>query len=241
MEPSSPDPVTSPPVGVLDRGLLLLHQFTMDRNRLHLRDLAELSQLDKATTLRALRSLVQWGFLERHSDGSYSPGPMNLRLAAIYKVTSSLVVRIARPLDAIAEMTGQSAAFFVRSDRNRVCLGRSRKRAAYGYFVEVGTSVPLDHGGSAARVLMAHTAPPADEDALAVHAKGHAISRGERLRHFASISLPVFEMDGVFLGVITIAGPAEGLSDVDLVSHADTAREELHRAGYMTDAPLTRP
>ncbi len=218
----------SPPAGVLDRGLLLLHQFSLTRNRLHLRELADMTGLDKATTLRALKSLVQWGFLERHADGTYSPGPMNLRLAAIFKVTSSLVARIERPLDAVAERTGQSASFFVRSDGNRVCLGRSRKRAAYGYFVDVGTSVPLSHGGSAAKVLAAHTGAPDP----AILRDGYAITRGERLRHFASVSLPVFEMDGTFLGAMTIAGPTEELADPDLLACLGTARQELGRAGF---------
>lgn len=220
-----------PPAGVLDRGLLLLHLFTMDRNRLHLRELAELSRLDKATTLRALKSLVQWGFLEKHADGSYSPGPMNLRLAAIFKATSSLVARIQRPLDVIAERTGHSTSFFIRSDGNRVCLARSRRRADYGYFVDVGTSVPLDHGGSAARVLLAHTSAP-DDAARAILSDGHSITRGERLRHFVSISLPVHELDSAFLGVLTIAGANDELSDGDLLACKTLARDELARASF---------
>ncbi|MBO0131942.1 helix-turn-helix domain-containing protein [Agrobacterium burrii] len=40
--------------GVLDRGLLILSLFNIKRSQMHLREISEISGLDKATTLRAL-------------------------------------------------------------------------------------------------------------------------------------------------------------------------------------------
>lgn len=234
-EPTDP-PVSPPPVGVLDRGLLLLHLFTLERNKLHLRELSELSRLDKATTLRALKSLVNWGFLERHADGSYSPGPMNLRLAAIFKFTSNLVSRMALPLNRISERVNQSASFFVRSDDTRVCLGRSRTKTSYTYYVDPGTSVPLAHGGSAAKALLAFSGADTDE-ARRIREDGYALSRGERLRHFASISVPLHEVDGTFLGVVTVSALGADVSDEDLLRCAAVAREELERSGFSAAIP----
>lgn len=227
---------SGPPVGVLDRGLFLLHLFTLDRNRLYLRELSDLSGLDKATTLRALKSLVKWGFLERHGDGSYSPGPANLRLAAIFRATSNLMVRIDRPLTAISERVGKSASFFTRSDGSRVCLGRSRKNIYHTDYVELGTSVPLDHGGSAARMILAHTGDESPQSA-AVRDQGFAISKGERLRHFISISFPVLDVDESFLGALTLAGLSVEVSEEDLRRDAVVVREELIRHGFLTSDP----
>ncbi|MGI2034392.1 IclR family transcriptional regulator [Rhizobium panacihumi] len=223
----------APPAGVLDRGLFLLHLFTAERNRMQLRELSDLSGLDKSTTLRALRSLAHWGFLERHSDGSYSPGPMNLRLAAIFKETSTLISRVERPLNAVAEQVNQSASFFIRAGDQRVCMSRCRKRASHTNYVELGTSVPLDHGGSAAKILLAFTGGEALGD-VAVRENGYAASRGERLRHFTSISIPLFDSDQSFLGAITISGLSTEISDEDLHSFAAIAKKEFAQGGFDT-------
>jgi DNA-binding IclR family transcriptional regulator len=224
-----------PPVGVLDRGLLLLHLFTLERNRMYLRELSELSALDKATTLRALRSLVEWGFLERHADGSYSPGAMNLRLAAIFKETSSLVTRAERLLNAIADRVGQSVSFFVLAGEQRICMGRSRKKSSHSSYVELGSSVPLSQGGSAAKLLLAY-AGDSDAASAAIRQQGHIISRGERLRHFTSVSLPLFEVDGSFLGAVVIAGLSSEITDLDLLAMAEAAGEEMAKQGFPRSA-----
>ncbi|MBB4350591.1 MULTISPECIES: IclR family transcriptional regulator [Rhizobiaceae] len=222
----------APPAGVLDRGLLILSLFTMERSQMHLREISEISGLDKATTLRALKSLSNWGFLERHADGSYSPGPMNMRLAAIFKATSNLVNRIAEPLNRISDQVNQVTAFYIRTESNRLCLVRSRMNRNHSYFVDVGASVSLSHGGSAARVLLAYSEPD-NQLYRTVREDGFAISRGERLRHYASISIPLFEADGIFLGAVTINALSVDVTDEDFKRFADIARTEVQRSGFV--------
>lgn len=222
----------APPAGVLDRGLLILSLFTMERSQMHLREISEISGLDKATTLRALKSLSNWGFLERHADGSYSPGPMNMRLAAIFKATSNLVNRIAVPLNRISDQVNQVTAFYIRTESNRLCLVRSRMNRNHSYFVDVGASVSLSHGGSAARVLLAYSEPD-NQLYRTVREAGFAISRGERLRHYASISIPLFEADGIFLGAVTINALSVDVTDEDFMRFADIARTEVQRSGFV--------
>lgn len=200
---------------------------------MHLREISEISGLDKATTLRALKSLANWGGLERHADGSYSPGPMNMRLAAIFKATSNLVNRIGEPLNRISDQVHQVAAFYIRTESNRLCLVRSKLNRNHSYFVDVGASVSLSHGGSAARVLSAYSEPN-NADYQTVRDQGYAISRGERLRHYASISVPLFEADGVFLGAVTINALSVEVSDEEFLAFADTARAEVQRSGFKT-------
>lgn len=230
---------TMPPTGVLDRGLLILSLFTMERSQMHLREISEVSGLDKATTLRALKSLANWGFLERHADGSYSPGPMNMRLAAIFKATSNLVNRIAEPLNRISDQIHQVTAFYIRTEGNRLCLVRSRANRNHSYFVDVGASVSLSHGGSAARVLLAYSEPdnPLYEE---TRQKTYSISRGERLRHYASVSIPLFDADGTFLGAVTINALSVDATDDDFLRFADIARTEVQRSGFTTSIE-TRP
>lgn len=223
----------TPPSGVLERGLYLLSFFTQQEPVLQLKELAKLSGLDKATTLRALKTLTEWNYLEKHPDGAYSPGPASLRMAALYRQTTNFVRRIESAIVAISDKIGQTTSFFVRSGEERVCIARDNVHRDFRYFIEVGASVPLSGGGAASRLLVAYTAPDTPEYAR-IRSAGLYISRGERNKHLASVAVPVFEIDGQFLGAVTITGMALDLDDETLRGFSRVAIDELARIGFNT-------
>jgi len=223
----------NPPSGVLERGLHLLDCFTQDQPRLQLRELAEISGLDKATALRALKTLVEYNYLQKSADGYYSPGPMNLRLAALFRRTSNMVSRLEDPIQAISTRVNHTTSFFVRSNDDRMCLARDHAVRDFRYFIEVGASVSMKQGGAAAKVLEAFTDPENEVNAR-TRRNGYYISRGERNRHLASVGIPVFEGDGSFLGAIAITGMAVDLADEMLLDFARIAAEELSKVGLRT-------
>lgn len=221
---------SAPPSGVLERALLLMSLFSMEKRKLHLREFAELSGLDKATALRALRVLTEWGYLEKAANGAYSPGPANLRLATIFKATSNFILRIEAPISRISRQVEQTTSFFVRSNDERVCLARDHAYQDFRYFVEVGGSVPIAEGGAAAQLLLAYTEP--DNPAYAkTREQGFYISRGERNAHFASIAMPLFESDRSFLGAIAITGMGVDLANDKLLGFIDIVASEMASAG----------
>ena len=224
--------ISKPPSGVLERGLYLLECFTQRNPHQHLRGLAALTGLDKATTLRALKTLVEYGYLQKNADGSYSPGPSNLRLAALFRVTSNVISRLEAPVQQISVRTGLTTSFFVRSNDQRLCLVRDQARRDFKYYVEVGASVPMSEGGAAARVLDAFTGPDTKRNKR-IRADGFYISMGERNKHFASIGIPLFESDGTFLGSIAITGLAVDLTTDELTSFVDIVREEVAKSGFI--------
>lgn len=226
------------PEGVLGRGLHLLECFSLERPRLQLRELALASGLDKATALRALKTLVAYGFLEKSEDGHYRPGPANLRLAAIFLATSNLVSRLKGPIEQIALETGQAAAFFVRSGDQRVCLIRDQQRRDFRYFVEVGASVPMDAGGAAAHVLAAFTDydPNAPKQAF-VREHGYYISRGEKNPHLVSVAVPVFETDRTFVGAAAITALRAAVTEEEVTQYIDVIRKRISAALLSCNAP----
>lgn len=226
------DPTTKPPSGVLERGLYLLACFTQRNPHHHLRDLSARTGLDKATTLRALKTLVEYGYLQKNADGSYSPGPSNLRLAALFRVTSNVISRLEAPVQQISVRVGLTTSYFVRSGDQRLCLARDQARRDFKYYVEVGASVPMSEGGAAARVLEAFTGPDTELNKR-TRANGFYISMGERNKHFASIGIPLFESDGTFLGSIAITGLAVDLTTDELISFVDVVREEVAKSGFI--------
>ncbi|MBL1437748.1 MAG: helix-turn-helix domain-containing protein [Rhodobacteraceae bacterium] len=224
------------PIGVLERGLLLLSCFTQQSPRLQLRELSALSGLDKATALRALKTLVIWGYLEKSPDGAYSPGPSNLRMAAIFKTTSNFVSRLEAPIGNISRRVELTTSFFVRSNNDRVCLARDFSHQDFRYFIDVGASVPFSEGGAAAKILLAHTEPENAESAKIIE-DGFYISRGELNKHFASVATPLFETDGSFLGAITITGMTVDLDDHTLKGFTKIIREEMASMGFFSGQP----
>lgn len=223
---------SKPPSGVLERGLYLLEFFTRERPRLQLRELAALSGLDKATILRALKTLVNYGWLEKGADGLYSPGATSLRLAGLFSATSTLVSRLEGPIQQITVRTEQTTSFFIRANDQRVCLVRDQTHRDFRYFVEPGASVAINRGGAAAKVLTAYLDPaPEEAEGSEIRRQGYYVSRGERHRFFVSIGLPVFNEQLVFVGAIAITGLSEELSDEDLRRFAAVTEEELSTAG----------
>ncbi|WP_306152103.1 IclR family transcriptional regulator [Roseovarius sp. MMSF_3281] len=228
---------STPPSGVLDRALLLLSLFSMERKRLQLKEFSALSGLDKATASRLLKVLVSWGYLSRNSDGSYSPGPSNLRLASIFRATSNTITRIEGPISRISERVAQTTAFFVRSGEERTCLARDHAYQDFRYFIETGGSVSLAEGGAAAQLLLAFNGTEG-EIYDQTRARGYYISRGERNRHFASIAVAMFESDGEFLGALTITGMGADLANENLLSFLPVIKEEVGKAGFLTQPAL---
>ncbi|WP_102960480.1 IclR family transcriptional regulator [Mangrovicella endophytica] len=216
------------PTGVLERGLHLLECFSLGAPRLQLRELAQMSGLDKATALRALKTLVAYGFLEKSADGFYWPGPANLRLATIFRSTSNIVSRLEGSIDRIAVVSGQAAAFFVRSGEQRMCLIRDQQRRDFRYFVEVGASVPMDAGGAAAHVLAAYTDfDPANAKQVFVREHGYYTSRGEKNPHLVSTAVPVFESDGSFIGAAAITALRHLVTEDDITRFIEVIQQEI--------------
>lgn len=223
----------APAIGVLERGLSILESFTKENPVQKLHEISTRTGLDKATISRALKTLVLFNYLQRLPDGTYIPGPANLRLAALYRTTSSFVSRIEPALDAISRRTGQTASFFIRSQDQRVCIARDRTERGVQSFLEVGASIPLLSGGSAARVLTAFTAPHS-EGASEVINNGYYVSWGEMHRHMASVAIPVLEADGTFLGAIAITGMQLDLTVARLEEFARMAASEIRAIGLDT-------
>ncbi|WP_211854839.1 IclR family transcriptional regulator [Plastoroseomonas hellenica] len=234
---ASPDVLERrPPAGVLDRAFAVLGCFSESRLRLHLRDFAQATSLDKATLLRLLGTLARHGYVQREEDGRYAPGPTPLRLGALYRATSDLSTRMPAVLQRVMQQTRESAAFYTRNGGDRVCLFRVNARRELRHHVEVGDHVPLAEGGSSVHVLLAHTGGSTPL-AAAVLARGYAITRAERTPELASVSVPVFEGDGAFLGALAVVGLGSRLTDAALLAAVDIAANELRAQGFFPRPP----
>ena len=201
-----------PPVGVLDRALLVLGCFDAEQPSLPLRDIAARTRLDKATVLRILGSFTINGYVQRLDDGRYAPGPAVLRLASVYSAVSDVNARMTLVLRRVVEQTRESAAFYTRNGNDRICVARTNARRAIRYHVEIGHGVELAKGGAAAHVLLAYTGGSTQRAAELLR-QGYVCTAAEREPELASVAVPVFESDGSFLGALVVSCPLTRQSD----------------------------
>jgi DNA-binding IclR family transcriptional regulator len=226
----------TPPVGVLERGIAVLECFREDRLRLELRELAELTGLDKATLLRLLGVLMNARMVQRAENGQYTLGPALLHMGMLYRGSVDLGTRLQPVLRAVMEQTGETVAFYVRSGDERVCLYREHTHSEVRPHVEPGTRLPLAAGGASAHILLYYTG---GQTAQATHIArhGYVITRSERVPEMASIALPVFDGDGSFAGSLVVMGLASRHSREAQLAALDLAREQLALQGFASQPP----
>jgi DNA-binding IclR family transcriptional regulator len=228
-----PGDAPRPPAGVLERGIALLECFSQERLRLSLREFAELTGLDKATVLRLLAVLVQKRLVQRLESGQYAPGPALLHLGMLYRSTFDLGERLQPVLRELMRKTGETVAFYVRSGDERVCLYRENSTKEVRHHAEPGTRLPLSAGGSSAHILL-HFTGGRTKHAKQIDRDGYVITRGERVPEMASIALPVFEMEGAFLGSLVVMGLASRQSVEAQLKGLEEARRLLALQGFRT-------
>jgi DNA-binding IclR family transcriptional regulator len=174
--------------------------------------------------------------VQRDEAGQYAPGPALLRLGMLYRRTFDLGSRLQPVLREVMQQTGETVAFYVRSGDERVCLYRENSVNEVRHHVDIGNRLALTAGGASAHVLLAHTGGNTPQLADIVR-KGYAIARGERVAQMASVSVPVFEGDGSFLGALVVIGLAQRQSAAAQRQAVEVAREALALQGFTTHWP----
>jgi DNA-binding IclR family transcriptional regulator len=228
--PSTP---RTPPIGVLERGISILECFNERHLRLNLNDLAIKTGLNKATLLRLLNVLIKARMIYRDESGSYSPGASLLHMGMLYRSTFNLGERIQPVLLNVMQKTGETVAFYVRNDDDRICLYRENTNKELRHHVEAGTRIPLKDGGSSAHILKAFTGDNSTTS-KSIRNAGFAITRSERISGMASVALPVFEGTNNFLGALVVIGLASRFNMDAQKKTIDIVRKELHKHGLDT-------
>jgi DNA-binding IclR family transcriptional regulator len=185
-------------VGVLDKAVRILR--LLEAGPQSLNDLADATELPRATAHRLATALEQHMLVDRDAAGRFTLGPGLVRLGrAAGGGPGRSLVEAARPVLAeLRDRTGESAQLYIRSGDTRLCLVSIESAQSLRTIVPVGATLPMDRG-SAAKVLAG--SPPAAS-------RGWAQSVEERERGVASVSAPVM-VDGVIVAAVSVSGPIE--------------------------------
>jgi DNA-binding IclR family transcriptional regulator len=170
-------------VGVIDKAAWVLD--ALEIGPLTLGELAEATEINRATAHRLALSLEAHGLVGRDEEGRFTLGP---------RLVGRTLEKAALPaLDWLRDATGESAQLYVRRGNKRVCVLSLESPHGLRTIVPVGAVLPLDKG-SAGLVLRG----ACDE--------GWSQSVEEREPGVASVSAAV-RHDGEVVAAVSVSGP----------------------------------
>jgi DNA-binding IclR family transcriptional regulator len=207
------------------RGLRLLLTVA-DRGEIRADDLAGILDMPLSTAYRYLRTLGEFGFVDRH-DGRYRLGP-RLLIGTESRVSSELLTRQSDPiLRMLVEETGETAVVMRRVGLSAMCLHQVESKKGLRVVLEPGALSPL-YAGATSRVLLAFapaeileeviaqgldpaTANTPTEQALRegldeIRASGVAVSESELISSAVAVAVPIFREDGI-VAALGLIGP----------------------------------
>jgi len=198
--------------------------------------------LSKAVVHRVLTTFVDRGLLVITTpDREYALGPAAAALGAS-ALRSSPLREIARPLlTDLQQQTGETATVTAMAGRGRIYLDQVESRNEIKMTVELGRRFPL-HTGSSGRAILAFQTPALNEAVLAepldkltpatitdpdalraslqeIREKGWCVSSGERQEGASSIAAPVFDLDGLAVGALSVCGPIHRMTNEVLLGY----------------------
>lgn len=178
--------IRSTGVGVLDRAVAVLD--AVEARRMTASELARHLGLSIPTAHRLVGSMMAHDLLSRDGDG-------RLRLGARFSLPH--LEQVATPvLTELQQETGETAQIWVRRGEHRLCLASIESPAELRASVPIGTLLPLEVGGSAARVLTEPTTAP-----------GWVESISQRTPGLCSVSAPIRRPSGETVAAVCLSAP----------------------------------
>jgi IclR family acetate operon transcriptional repressor len=208
------------------RGLRLLLTVA-DRGEVRADELSSTLDMPLSTVYRYLRTLGDFGFVDRHG-GQFRMGP-KLHIGTGANVSSERLIRHAdAPLRLLVDETGETAVVVRRIGLSSVCLHQVESDEALRVTLEAGTMSPL-YAGAPGRVLLAFAPSEVLDEVLAqdltrftdatpteaelraslggIVMTGLAVSESELVEGSVELAVPIFREDGI-VGAIALLGPA---------------------------------
>ena len=201
----------------------MLQCFEAAGETLTLAQLAQRTGLYKSTILRLAGSLIGNRFLQRDAEGRFSLGPELRRLGSLAQTSVGLEAVLRPELRRLTEATHETASFYVRQGRHRICLFRENSpRSVRHHLVEGGRHALML--GASGKLFRAYSRSNHDAADRATLQRGWAASRGERDPELAAVAVPVLNGKGHLLGVLNVSA---------VLSRFPRSKEEKARAALL--------
>jgi DNA-binding IclR family transcriptional regulator len=249
-------------VQALDRAVLILNAFTVDRAEVGVSEIARETGLTKTTTHRLLSALVEYDIVERTGDGSvYRLGAQILRWAGVAQAHVSLGQLAKSAMFALRDQVGETVGLHVLDgSRHRQVIAQVESRHEIRRtYTEIGQPIPI-HLGAPGKLLLAYQDRSVQDEVLAsvlpsatpetkinpdelreelarIREQGYSLSIQERIAGVASMSVPVRDHTDQVHTAISVSGPAQRLTPERLVAAVPAAQQAAERLSELLGAP----
>jgi DNA-binding IclR family transcriptional regulator len=192
-----------------------------DRGEVRADELSTLLDTPLSTIYRYLRTLTEFGFVDRQVGG-YRLGPRLHVLGAGPAVSAEALIRAAEPLLAALTAEVEETSFISRRvGLGAVCLAQQSSAQPLRVSVEPGSTSTLDVG-AVAHVLLAYAPDEIRDAAIGESADGGSMRRkldatvdagwarddGESFAGAVTIAVPVLRDDGI-IAALAVAAPSD--------------------------------
>lgn len=213
---ASPEkPFTEGGVEAVDRALLILQAFRDGDVSLSLTEIANRTGYYKSTILRLLRSLENFSYIFKGSDGRYRIGPAAWRLGVLFQRELRIEDRVLPILQELATQTSETVAFWIPLLNSRpplrLCFLRLESPHEVTHHFRIGDTMPLagcpdEALGTTGRLMRAFlfSGHPGDE---AIRTARVFSSFGLRDPDVLGVSAAVFDSAGGLVGGVSLSAP----------------------------------
>lgn len=223
-------------IRVLDRAVDILDSFTLGQRELSIRELVDMTGLNRSTTIRLVANLERRGLLQRASTpGRFRLGQRLFEMGSIVYSSFSLREAAAGPLSRLERRSGATILLAAPNGEYTVIVER-RQGVGDGFAMvpmpgEVGQVRPLTYG-PIGHVLMAMLPPEAVDDLLSkypleqytpysitdrdrflerlpiIRSEGYATDVNEVVEGLMGFAAPILDFAGDAVGVLALGFPA---------------------------------
>lgn len=151
---------------VADKVCAVLDAICAAPGGLNATEIARRTDMPTSTAHRLVRTLANWGGLERQANGRYRAGLRLWEVAASAPRASGLRDAVRPYLEDLYEATGQNVQLAVRDGREALVVEHFAARDAIATATRIGGRLPL-HASGVGQVLLAWSPPEEQEAVLA--------------------------------------------------------------------------
>ena len=211
----------------IEKCLQILSIFSLDKTQFTINEICEKLHFNISTTYRILCTLEEYGYVSRLKSKDYVIGTQALYLSAIY--TQSNHLEQIRPIvDAIRDISGETASFFVEEDSMRICLYRAHSRDEIRHNIEQGSRLELNRGASG-RIILAYGKRKNDKTGFykEIRDAGYYLAIHEHNSSLFALAVPIISSSSKFVGAIVVSGPISRFNDKQKIFLLELLRSQL--------------
>ncbi len=244
-------------VRLLERAIDLIECIENNGAPMAVRALEAKTGVPKATAQRLLDAFERRGYVQK-DRGRYALAPGTVRLARSYLAGDSLVTLAMPVLQALAAMSGETCALYVRQGHDRILVQNVASPHPLRHTTPIGERLPL-HLGASGQVLCMGMAPEKLDAYLGsvaptrlasgsvlskadmleriedVRRRGYAVAVDERFMGVSAVAAPIVNGSKMVAAALNIAGPSSRMAEkmeqlsIDVRNAAHDVSEKLSR------------